>query len=324
MDSSRNDGMWLRCHTCGELQRDRRSYRDHLLRAHQEVARRGADTPVRLQGRELEAVWAGIRRRQMTGMAQAASRREQLGLPHVSDREAARRQLDNRARSARRFRAAARARGAATAAPGTHFVPRTARPTVTPLFRTRNNTFQARPLPTPAGTVRQGGARLPRPPCTRCLHCPCQTRRDFSDAQRPPSPPPRRPFSPIRPPTPTLPHTRPLSPPPQLTREAPQRDVNDVDMSWDEAQAAFSRVGTPLPFLDPSVCDNILADIRQPDGTLPDFGSIPSQPSSPPPHLEVACCNRSTQVDTPRSHDVGTQALSRPHQGTMATHRGCP
>jgi len=55
----------------------------------------------------------------MTGMALAARRREELGLPRVSDREAARRLLDNRARSARRLRAAARARGVATAALGT-------------------------------------------------------------------------------------------------------------------------------------------------------------------------------------------------------------
>jgi len=68
----RNYSLVLRCHTCGQLQRDRRSYRDHLLWAHHEVARRGVDTPTRLEGRELEAVWAGIRRRQTTGMALAA------------------------------------------------------------------------------------------------------------------------------------------------------------------------------------------------------------------------------------------------------------
>jgi len=99
MDRHTNDGRWLRCHACGELQRDRRSYRDHLLRIHQEVTRRGADVPVRLEGRELEAVWAGIQRRHEAGMATASRRRENLGLPRVSDREAARRLLDNRARS---------------------------------------------------------------------------------------------------------------------------------------------------------------------------------------------------------------------------------
>jgi len=90
-------------------------------------------------------------------------------------------------------------------------------------------------------------------------------------------------------------------------------------MSWDEAQASFSRMDSPIPFLDASVCDDILADLRQPDGTLPDFGSIPSQPSSPPPHLVVACYNQSTQCDTPLFRHVGTQALRRPHQGTTAS-----
>jgi len=214
--------MMLRCVTCGQRQRDRWSNRDHLLWAHNELARRGVDTPTRLEGRESEAVWDGIRRRHITGMALAARRREQLGLPRVSDREAARRLQDNRARSARRFRAAARARGTATAALGTPVVPLTPRPTVTPLMRSRLGTSQARPLANPAGPVRHGGARLPRPPCTRWLHCPCQTYRDFSDAQRPPSPPIRRPFSPIRPPTPPPPHTRnakrvPSPGPPQLS-----------------------------------------------------------------------------------------------------------
>jgi len=171
--------------------------------------------------------------------------------------------------------------GTATAALGP-FVPLRPRPTVTPLMRSRLGTLQVRPLVTPAGPVRHGGARLPRPPCTRCLNCPCQTNRDFSEAQRPPSPPPRRPFSPIRPPTPPPPHTRTPkrepSPPPQLAREDPQIEI---EMSWDEAQASFSRVGSPLPFLEAAVCDDILADMRQPDGTLPDFGSIPASRRHP-------------------------------------------
>jgi len=137
----RNTSLLLRCQTCGQLQRDRRSYRDHLLWAHHEVARRGVETPVRLAGRELEAVWAGIRRRHMTGMALAARRREELGLPHVSERETARRLQDNWARSARRLRAAARVRGAAAAALGTPVVPLAPRPV--PL---RLGTFQSRHL----------------------------------------------------------------------------------------------------------------------------------------------------------------------------------
>jgi len=78
------------------MQRDRRGYRDHLLREHNEVARRGFDIPVRFEGRELAAVWAGIHHHQAAchqagGTTLAARRREELGLPHVSDREAARR-----------------------------------------------------------------------------------------------------------------------------------------------------------------------------------------------------------------------------------------
>jgi len=95
-------------------------------------------------------------------------------------------------------------------------------------------------------------------------------------------------------------------------------------MSWDDAQASFSWGGSPLTFLDAAQCDDILADIRQPDGTLPDFGSIPSQLSSPPPSLERAQCNRATQVDTPSCRDVATQALTRPHQGTSATQTPSP
>jgi len=114
------------------------------------------------------------------------------------------------------------------------------------------------------------------------------------------------------------------SPPPQLLREAPQTAVNDIQMSWDDAQASFSRGGSPLPFLDPSVCDDILADIRQPDGTFPDFGSIPSQPSSPPPQLEVARINKATQSQPHPSQDVGTQAMCRPHQGTSETQTPSP
>jgi len=51
----------LRCHTCNNIQRDRRSYRDHLLRVHGEVSRRSLDAPVRLQERELAVVWASVR-----------------------------------------------------------------------------------------------------------------------------------------------------------------------------------------------------------------------------------------------------------------------
>jgi len=91
----------LRCHTCHSVQRDRLVYRDHLLRAHGEVSRRGSDVPVRLQERELAMVWASVRRHQVSGTAGASCRREELGLPRVSDRKAERRLRNNRTRTAR-------------------------------------------------------------------------------------------------------------------------------------------------------------------------------------------------------------------------------
>jgi len=63
-------------------------------------------------------------------------------------------------------------------------------------------------------------------------------------------------------------------------------------LSWAEAQEQFclgaeamsQGSGSHITFLDPSTCDDILADIRGPDGTLPDFGSIMSEPGSPLQH----------------------------------------
>jgi len=282
---------------CGRMQQDRRGYRDHLLREHNKVARWGLDALIGLEGRELAAVWAGIRRRQTTGMALAAHRREELGLPQVSDREAARRLHDNRARTARRLRAAARARGAATAALGTPVVPLAPRPPV----NLRLGTFQTRPLAVPAGIVRYGGARMPRPPCPpcpRCTTCPCQMTRDFSEAQHTTSPPPRRPRLPIRHPSPRRSHT------------------------WPAAKGPAH----PFTLLDPNTCDDILAAIRGPDGTLPDFGSIPSAPGSPPPELEaeVAQANKDTQTFPVSTCDQSTQVVNRPHQGTNATQTPAP
>jgi len=91
----------LRCHTCSNVQWDRRVYRDHLLRAHGEVSRRGLDAPVRLPDRELAAVYASVRRHQVSRSTHASRRREELGLPRVSDREAERRLCDNQSRTAR-------------------------------------------------------------------------------------------------------------------------------------------------------------------------------------------------------------------------------
>jgi len=50
--------IWLFYHVCRQAQQDQRAYRDHLLRVHKEVMRRGSDIPVRLEGRELEIVWS--------------------------------------------------------------------------------------------------------------------------------------------------------------------------------------------------------------------------------------------------------------------------
>jgi len=214
---------------CNRIQRDRRGFRHHLLWEHNEVSRRGFDVPVRLEGKELAAVWVGVRCHQAGGTTKAARRREELGLPRVSDREAQRRLQDNQARSAQRHRAAARARGAAQAALGTQ-------PATTPeqagRIAKRLGTFQARPLAEPPRTVKLGGSRRPRSPCPRCIACPCQTNRDFSTAQDPSSPTPRRSTSPRRPPTPRRPHTRspkrdPSPGPPQLSREEAQPQEED-------------------------------------------------------------------------------------------------
>jgi len=79
------------CHVCQEVQRDRWTYRNHLLRVHGQVIRGGTSTPVRLVGRELEEVWSA----DFVRLLDASRRREAMGLPRVTDQEAARRQHDN-------------------------------------------------------------------------------------------------------------------------------------------------------------------------------------------------------------------------------------
>jgi len=54
------------------------------------VVHTGTISSVRLEGRELEVVWASAHRSRMSGPLRAARRREALGLPRVSDREAER------------------------------------------------------------------------------------------------------------------------------------------------------------------------------------------------------------------------------------------
>jgi len=178
-----NERAVLRCHTCNNVQRDRRS-RDHLLRAHGKVSRRGYDVPVRLQKRKLAVVWASVRRHQVSGTTCASRRREELALPRVSDCAAERRLKDNRARTPRRHRAAARARGAATAALG---APEAQATTVVqgaePMepeerFVTQKGSSRSRPQVEPVIALRGGGPRRPFSPCHRCLNCGCRQGRD--------------------------------------------------------------------------------------------------------------------------------------------------
>jgi len=65
----------LHCHTCNKIQRDRRVYCDHLLRAHDEVSHRGHDVPVRLEERELAIMWASVRPHQVSGSTRASRHR---------------------------------------------------------------------------------------------------------------------------------------------------------------------------------------------------------------------------------------------------------
>jgi len=189
----------LRCHTCNNIQRDRRVYRDHLLRAHGEVSRRGLDAPVRLQERELAVVWASVRRHQASRSTRASGHREEVRLPRVSDREAERRLRDNRSRTALRHWAVACARGVATAALGARDVQGTTEiQGAAPMepaerFAARLGSFQARPQVELALTVRGGGSRRPISPCHRCRNCLYQQNRDYSAAQDSRSPTLRRP-----------------------------------------------------------------------------------------------------------------------------------
>jgi len=134
--------------------------------------------------------------------------------------------------------------------------------------------------------------------------------------------------------------------PPQLWRDAQQNegpsDALDI-LSLDEAQAQFSlgaeamsqgSEGSPVLFLDPAACEDILADLRGADCSLPTFES---DPGSPPPTLEaeVSCGERATQTSPVQTQDqaayvlmvpppvsvadTATQVISRPHQATSFT-----
>jgi len=196
------------------------------LRIHGQVIRTGTTTPVRLEGRELETVWAADYSR----LLGASRRREALGLPRVPDQEAARRLHENRARRARRARAAARADETARRRAARQ---RVARPTRAPVHvapPTRVATPPTRvatPPPTPVAapptvvppaaerhTIQAGRQPVKLhdtptartyTPCGQCLNCPCRRPKNLSEAQHvyPPlrasRPTSRRRASPARP-----------------------------------------------------------------------------------------------------------------------------
>jgi len=96
---------------------DIKAYRDHVLRVHGQVARRGVDIPVPLGERELAVVRAGVLRRQKESRDRVTQRREELGILRVFDRETPRRLHDNEIRNARRHRAQEEARRGAITPP---------------------------------------------------------------------------------------------------------------------------------------------------------------------------------------------------------------
>jgi len=157
---------WLYCHSCHNVQRDRRAYRHHLLRVHGEVARRDSDVPVRLEGRELEAVWASAHQSRMSGPVRAACRKAALGLPRVSDREAERRLKDNRARTARRH-------WAALEVPATPVEQEVRDRDQGGRHAARAASSRASPKEEPTITAQVGGTRRVYFPCERCAHCRC-------------------------------------------------------------------------------------------------------------------------------------------------------
>jgi len=308
---------WLYCHVCRNVQRDRRASRDHLLRVHGKVARRGSDVPVRLEGRELEVVWTSVHPSRTSGPARAARQTEALGPPRVSDREAERRLHDNRARTARHHRAAARAREEAPAPLTAPEVPATTDLLQDTADDTRHvlllGSTQADP-PTVAPPGRTYS------PCARCLNCSCREPKNYSEAQAS-SPVRGLHTSRRRSSSSRRVHRRPPrtpSPgPPLLWREA-QQDEGPTDMpSWDVAQAEYSQgakamsqgsAGSPVLFLDPAACDDVLADLRGDDGCLPTFSD--SERGSPPPMLEaeVTHLNKGTQTPSVRCRDRSSSA----------------
>jgi len=101
MDGERPE---LCCHQCNSRQRDRKAYRDHLLKVHGQVARRGVGMPVKLRDRELAVVIEGVLRRQKERRDRVTQRRVELRTPRISDRETPRRLHDNEVRTERQHR----------------------------------------------------------------------------------------------------------------------------------------------------------------------------------------------------------------------------
>jgi len=98
--------------------------------------------------------------------------------------------------------------------------------------------------------------------------------------------------------------------------------------------------GSPVNFLDPATCDDILHDLQHADGSFPTFYF--SDPGSPPPALEAAVAygKRGTQTSPLLTHDQSTnvikvpapvstsnqatQVISRPHQASSLTQTPSP
>jgi len=255
----------------------RRTYRNHLLREHGQVIRGGTSTPVRLEGRELENVRAADNSR----LREASHRREALGLPRVTDQEAARRLHDNRARRARRSRAVARAQAYVQQRAARQRVARPQRMAadVFPLLRA------ATPPPTldavypsvvsPVAerhTILVGchpTSRLSSPtartytPCGRCIHCPCRQPQELSEAQRV--------YPPLRHFRPTSRQRTPSPKPPQLWPEEP---------TGQEETMSLGSGGSPVDFLDTATYEAILDSFREDPGQTPAFSGSP--PGTPP------------------------------------------
>jgi len=75
--------------------------------------------------------------------------------------------------------------------------------------------------------------------------------------------------------------------------------------------------GSPVNFLDPDTCDDILQGLGREEGTLPNFDS---DPDTPPPALEAeVACNRGTQTCPTPTQDQSTYVLMVRTQNIIRT-----